>query len=185
MPDVTNSWMFHLTPVLMMIGIVVINHVVAHQRLEKRTDVEASRFRAALAAELRALLDLYETNLDFLARGSDFVLSARQLTPVYKGNLGRLTTALEEDIVGRVVGVYAQNEKIEAILCARAQPKNGSSYKITAADLDFEEVKGLYAAAARSAKAACQTLEVPQNSLRDRRDLADGYGAQRSISPVR
>src|SRR6516164_9553929 len=111
MPDVANSWMFHLTPVLMMVGIVVINHVVAHQRLEKRTDVDASRFRAALAAELRALLDLYETNLDLLARGSDFVLSARQLTPVYKGNLGRLANALEEDTVARVVAVFAQNEK--------------------------------------------------------------------------
>src|SRR3974390_2674492 len=107
MPDVTSSWMFHLTPVLMMIGIVVVNHVVAHQRMEKRTDVDASRFRAALAAELRALFDLYETNLDLLARGSDFVLSARQLPPVYKGNLGRLTTALEEDIVGRIVAVFA------------------------------------------------------------------------------
>jgi hypothetical protein len=185
MPDVANNWMFHLTPVLMMIGIVVVNHVVAHQRLEKRTDVEASRFRAALAAELRALLDLYETNLDLLARGSDFVLSARQLTPVYKGNLGRLTTALEEDIVGRIVSVYAQNEKIEAILCARAQPKNGSSYKIAATDLDSEEIKCLYAAAARSAEAACQALEVPKNALGERRSLANGYGAQRSISPVR
>jgi hypothetical protein len=183
MPDVANSWMFHLTPVLMMVGIVVINHVVAHQRLEKRTDVDASRFRAALAAELRALLDLYETNLDLLARGSDFVLSARQLTPVYKGNLGRLTTALEEDIVGRIVAVFAQNEKIEAILCAQAQPRNGSSYKIT--DIDTEEVKGLFAAAARNTEAACQALEVPQNALRERRGLANGYGAQRSISPVR
>ena len=58
-------------------------------------------------AELRALLDLYETNLDFLARGCDFVLSTRQLAPVYKDNLGRLTTVLEEDVVAHVVAVLA------------------------------------------------------------------------------
>jgi hypothetical protein len=30
-PDIANSWIFHPIPVFMMIGIVVVNHVVAHQ----------------------------------------------------------------------------------------------------------------------------------------------------------
>jgi hypothetical protein len=157
-----TNWIFQLTPVMMMMGIVLINHFVTHQRVEKRIEVESSRLRAALAAELRALLDLYDTNLDFLSRGCDFVLSARQLTPVYKGNLGRLTTMLEEDVVARLVAVLAQNEKIEAILCARTQPRNGSSYKITGGEIDSEEVKLLFAAAAREAEAACRALEVSQ-----------------------
>jgi hypothetical protein len=181
MPDVASNWMFHLMPVFMMMGVVLINHVVAHQRTEKRTDVEASRLRAALAAELRALLDLYETNLDFLARGCDFVLSARQLTPVYKGNLGRLTTMLEEN----VVAVFSQNEMIEAILCARAQPKNGSSYKIAAGDIDSEEVKILFASAARQTEAACQALEalLPE-PLGGQRRVASAHTGRPSISHV-
>jgi hypothetical protein len=151
--------MFDLIPVFMMMGVMLVNQAVIHQRTEWRNDIEASRFRAALAAEMRALLDLYETNLDFLARGLDVVLSARQIVPVYKGNLGRLTIVLKGDVVARMVAAFAQTEKMEAILCARDQPRNGSCYKL-AGDMDIEEFKALLMVAVRETQAACQALEA-------------------------
>lgn len=171
MPINLSDWFVHLTPVFMMMGAILINHTVTHQRTEKRTDLEASRFRAALAAEMRALLDLYDTNLDLLVRGCDFVLSARQLTPVYKGNLGRLTILLEGEEAARVVTAFARSEKIELILTARTQPKNNSSYKLVAGDLDAEELKILLTTTARSIQAACEALESSAGH-NDRQDSA-------------
>jgi AraC-like DNA-binding protein len=44
--------------------------------------------RIALAAELRALSDLYNRNLQLITQKADYILSARSSVVVYKGNLG-------------------------------------------------------------------------------------------------
>ena len=56
MPD-ANIWFFHLFPVLVMVGIAFTNNMFNFQRADRRTDLEASRLRAGLSAELRALLE--------------------------------------------------------------------------------------------------------------------------------
>jgi hypothetical protein len=61
-----NYWFAQFIPVALMISIIVINHLIAAQRADKRTESEASRLCCALAAELRALLDLYNINLQLI-----------------------------------------------------------------------------------------------------------------------
>ena len=60
MPDSVNHWVTPLIPVVLMLSIIIANHVVTGQRNDRKTAAEASRFSAALAAELRAMLDLYK-----------------------------------------------------------------------------------------------------------------------------
>jgi hypothetical protein len=167
MPDNTTSWIIHFIPVLMMVGVLAINQTFTHQRVERRNDLEASRFRVALRAEMHALLDVYTTNLDLLARNCDYVLSARSMLVVYKGNLGRLTMLLDLAVIGQVVTAFAQNEKIESVLAVRAHPGNRPNCRIVLADMDLGELRRMYQAAAQDVAAACRALEGRE--LRDAR----------------
>jgi hypothetical protein len=84
----TGSWIASFFPALLMLMIVAMNHLITNQRNDRRLADETLRFRAALATELRALLDLYEANLGLIARKADYILSSRSSVVVYKGNLG-------------------------------------------------------------------------------------------------
>jgi hypothetical protein len=159
MPD-ANIWFFHLFPVLVMVGIAFTNNMFNFQRADRRTDLEASRLRAGLSAELRALLDLHASNLRLVESNCDYLLSSRSLLAIYKGNLGRLTVLLDSHVIASVVASFAQNEKIESVLTARAQPKGGSSYKIVPGEMDFQELKQMYERAERSIIAALRALDA-------------------------
>src|SRR5271170_1004979 len=87
MPGSVSNWVTPLIPVVLMVTIVVTNHIVAGQRNDRKTAAEASRFSAALAAELRAMLDLYKMNLDLIEKKSGYLLSTRTMIAIYKGNL--------------------------------------------------------------------------------------------------
>jgi len=153
-------WFFHLIPVLMMVGIALTNNMFNCQRVDRRTDQEAARLRAALSAELRALLDLHAGNLRLLECNSGYLLSSRSLLAIYKANLCRVTVLLDSDVIAKVVESFAQNERIESHLTAHAQPKGGSSYKIVPGEMDVQELKQMYGHARRTIVAARQALDA-------------------------
>jgi hypothetical protein len=159
MPISVSHWIGPFVPVLLMLSIVITNHVVAGQRNEKRTTAESFRFSIALLAELRAILELYKMNLDLIERKAGYILSTRSSIVVYKGNLGRLTMLLDESTIEHVVAVFAQNERIEAIIAAHANLKCNLTYQITSADALFDEWGQMYQMASRSIASTCCLLE--------------------------
>ena len=62
---IEGHWV-NFVPVLMMLAILVANHALTHHRSGRREDVEGTRLKAALMAELKALRDLYQKNLKLL-----------------------------------------------------------------------------------------------------------------------
>jgi hypothetical protein len=148
-----------LVPVLLMLSIVVTNHVVTGSRTNKKTIEESARFSAALAAELRAVLELYGVNLALIERKADYMLSTRSSIVVYKGNLGRLTLLLDKIAIEPVVSVFAQNERIEAIVAAHSNFKCNLTYQFTPADEKFAEWKVMYEQASCRIAEACRILE--------------------------
>jgi hypothetical protein len=143
----------------MMLTIVVMNHVITGQRNDRKSAGEATKFRAALAAELRAMLDLYEMNLDLISKKADYLLSTRSSIVVYKGNLGRLTMLLEQPAIEHVVAVFAQNERIEAVVAARSNFKCNLTYQFAPADAHFDQWKRMYEEASQSIVRTCRLLE--------------------------
>ena len=148
-----------LTPVVLMISIIGMNHLIANQRADRKTETEASRLRCALAAELRALLDLYNKNLQLIEQKADYILSSRSSVVLYRANLGRLATLLEETAIQRVVSIFAQNERIEAVLSAHSNFKGGLTYQFPVADAKFDEWKSMFEQAASDSEVVCQMLE--------------------------
>lgn len=146
-------------PVVMMLGIVITNHLVTGQRTDKKTALESSRLSAAIVAELRALLELYRTNLDLIEQKANYILSSRSSVAIYKGNLGRLTTLLDETSIEHVVAVYAQNERVEAIIAAHSNLKCNLTYQLVPAEVKFDEWKKMYLEGYRSISFACRVLE--------------------------
>ncbi|HTQ82683.1 MAG TPA: hypothetical protein VMI47_05390, partial [Pseudolabrys sp.] len=72
---VADHLIAQFTPVFFMMGMIAINHVINNQRADRRTAAEALRLRAALAAELRALQDIYKRNLQLIEKKADHILS--------------------------------------------------------------------------------------------------------------
>ena len=159
MPGTFSNWVTPLVPVVLMLSIVVANHIVAGQRNDRKTAAEASRFSAALAAELHAMLSLYKMNLDLIEKQAGYLLSTRTMIAIYKGNLGRLTALLEKPAIAHVVEVFAQNERIELVVAAHSNLKCNLTYQFSAADIKFDEWKQMYEQASRSIGSACQILE--------------------------
>ena len=159
MPENVNHWVTPLIPVVLMVSIIIANHIVAGQRNDRKTAAEASRFSAALAAELRALLDLYRMNLDLIEQKANYLLSTRSSIAIYRGNLGRLTALLEKSAIEHVVGVFAQNERIEAVVAAHSNLKCNLTYQFSPADSKFDEWKQMYEQISLNIASACRVLE--------------------------
>lgn len=154
----THAWFVPLCYFSVMIGAVVINHVTTHLRTEKRFALEESRLRGALGAELRSLQSLFAGNLKLLGRDPNYILSGKSSALVYKGNLGRLTTLLERPIIEQVVAIYAQNERIEAMLTACAKPSGGLAYRVSPGD-NLQELKVMYEETLENIAVICEVLE--------------------------
>jgi hypothetical protein len=152
-------WIPQFTPVALMMSIIAINHLINNQRADKKTAAEASRLRSALAAELRAMLDLYKKNLQLIEKKADYILSTRSSVIVYRGSVGRFTVLLEDPLIEQIVGVFAQNERIEATIAARSNFKCGLTYQFAVADADFDEWKMMFTEAAANISFVCRTLE--------------------------
>ena len=160
MPNAFSHWIAPLSPVVLMLTIVIMNHVVIHQRNERKTASEALRFAAALAAEMRAMLDLYKMNFDLIEQKADYLLSTRSSIAIYRGNLGRLTALLERPAIERVVEVFAKNERIEAVVAAHSNLKCNLTYQFSSADSKFDEWKKMYEEVSQSVASACRLLEA-------------------------
>jgi hypothetical protein len=159
MPDVLMHVTATFLPALMMLSIVVMNHFVAGQRMDKKTADEAGRFVTALAAELRAMLELYRVNLGLIEQKADYLLSSRTSIVIYKGNLGRLTSLLEKTAIEPVVRVFAQNERIESVVAAHSNFKCNLTYQFPPNDDKFAAWKQMYEQASLIVDSACRVLE--------------------------
>ena len=148
----------HFIPVLLMLGMVALNHLIVHQRTERRYALEATRLSAALAAELRVLHDLYAKNLELLDAKAGYLMSTRSPVLIYKGNLGRLPSLFEAPIIEHLVGVFAQNERIEAVLAAHANSKGGLTYVLTA-NSKIDELRDMYLQTSREVEWTRHALE--------------------------
>lgn len=154
-----NHWFVQFTPVALMIGIIVMNHLITNQRADKKAENEASRLCCALAAELRAILDLYNINLQLIEQKANYILSSRSSVVLYRANLGRLASLLEATVVEQLVGVFAQNEQIEAILSAHTNLKGGLSYQFSTTDANFDEWKTMFEQSSRNIERVCGLLD--------------------------
>jgi hypothetical protein len=159
MPDVLMHLTATFLPAVLMLSIVITNHVVAGQRTDKRIADESARFVTALAAELRAMLELYQVNLGLIEQKADYLLSSRTSIVIYKGNLGRLTSLLDRAAIEPVVRVFAQNERIESVVAAHSNFKCNLTYQFPPNDDKFAEWKQMYECASLSVDSACRILE--------------------------
>jgi hypothetical protein len=147
------------TPVFLMMSIIAINHLINNQRADKRTATEAARLRSALAAELRAILDLYKKNLQLIEKKADHIMSTRSSVIVYRGSIARLTMLLDDGLIEQVVGVFAQNERIEASIAARSNFKCGLTYQFSLTDAAFDDWKTMFIDAAADVSFVCRALD--------------------------
>jgi hypothetical protein len=154
-----NYWFAQFTPAALMLSIIVINHFITTQRADKKAEREAYRLRCALAAELRELLDLYNTNLQLIEQKANYLLSSRSSVVLYRANLARLATLLEATVVEQLVAVFAQNERIEAILSAHTNLKGGLSYQFVTADANLAEWKGMFEQSSHNVERVCGLLQ--------------------------
>jgi len=153
-----NYWFAQFTPVALMVSIIVINHLITTQRADKRVEKEARRLRCALAAELRSILDLYNINLQLIEQKANYILSSRSHVVLYRANLARLATLLEATVVEQLVGVFAQNEQIEAMLSAHTTLKGGLSYQFSVENANFDEWRTMLAQSSRNIERVCGLL---------------------------
>jgi len=161
MPENLSHWIGPFVPVILMLAIVVMNHRIAGQRNDRKTAAEASRLCAALAAELRGMLELYQMNLDLIDRRANYLLSTRSSIVVYKGNVGRLTALLQDaQTIHHVVSVFARNERIEGVIAAAANLKCNMSYQFPPAEAKFDEWRVLYEQGLEELAATCRLLEA-------------------------
>src|SRR5215469_7773812 len=154
-----NYWLAQLTPAALMVSIIVINHLITTQRADKKAEKESCPLRCALAAELHALLDLYHINLQLIEQKTNYLLSSRSSVVLYRANLARLATLLEATLVEQLVGVFAQNEQIEAVLSAHTNFKGGLSYQFGTADAKFAEWKTMLEQSSRNIENVCRLLQ--------------------------
>jgi hypothetical protein len=104
----------HVAPFLTMGLIMVLNQLAVARRADRRERCDAIRLRAALRAELHALLGLYAENLRLVADHEGYMLSGRPLLAVYRANLGRLITLTEGEIA-TLVACSSALERLEAL----------------------------------------------------------------------
>jgi hypothetical protein len=140
---IEGHWV-NFVPVLMMLAILVANHALTHHRSGRREDLEGTRLKAALTAELKALRELYQKNLKLLESEASYLISTRSPMIIYKSNQGKLTTLIEAELLEKIVALYAKNEMIEEIVSANASPNGPLSFRLRPAS-DIEELKDLYA----------------------------------------
>ena len=155
------EWYFHLTPVVMMATILLINHTINGRRNRKRTALEGTRLATALAVELQSMLDGYVDNLSLLDREAPILLAARGLGGhVYRSNMARMVSLLDERLVGVVVAAYAHHERIEALLTACSQPNTHFMLRAGAGGAYHDQLRRRYATGCELAEAAISALAL-------------------------
>ncbi len=130
-----------MSPAFAIVGALVINHVLNRRYTEQRNAAEAVRLAAALAVELKTLRDIYNENLELLARDTGGLLSTRAATTVFRASIARLTMLMDEKAVAPVVTAFAHNERIEAALAVVAA-RRGKPDELPLEDMKQRYVRG-------------------------------------------
>ena len=115
-----------LTPVALMVSVIAMNHLIT---ISEQTKNFQSRLPGSDQRCLPSYVlcwRIYEKNLELIERKADYILSTRSSVVIYRGNLGRLTTLLDASVIEQIVGIFAQNERIEAVVAA-TQISNATS----------------------------------------------------------
>jgi hypothetical protein len=89
---------------------------------------------------------------------ANYILSSRSHVVLYRANLARLATLLEATVVEQLVGVFAQNEQIEAMLSAHTTLKGGLSYQFSVENANFDEWRTMLAQSSRNIERVCGLL---------------------------
>ncbi len=155
-----GDWLFHLTPVVMMATILLINHTINGRRNRRRAGLEASRMATAVGVELQSMLNHYSDNLSLLARDAPILLSARGGGQVYRTSLPRMVGLLDERLVAMVVAAYAHHERIEALLVACSQPNSGFTLRAGAGGAYHEQLRQRFVTGCEVVEAAISALAL-------------------------
>lgn len=151
----------HLVSVAVMATIILSVHRWTHQRHDRRALVDAERFQAALGAELVALREVYEDNLRLISDRAGYVLSARALLGVYRGNLGRLII-LPADQIARLVATNAAQERLEALLAVLCKSSANLAWRTPDDDTQLAEIRQATLRAFDAAGQALALLDAEQ-----------------------
>jgi hypothetical protein len=127
-----------------LMSVAIVNHWIIHQRQQKISAREASRFRVGLVSELRVLSDLYHLNLDLIEQEAGYLLSGRPSLVMCKGSINRFASLLDETVIGHVVAILARNELIDSILSARAQRHGNMSFRFPPRAGNLQDLKHYY-----------------------------------------
>jgi hypothetical protein len=151
-------WLIHLTPVVMMVTILTLNHRVNGRKSQRRSSLEASRLATALSVELQSMLSHYSENLTLLAQEAPILLSGRGIGQVYRSNSARLVTALDDRVIAAVVAAYAHHERAEAMLTACTQPNSHHTLRAGAGGAYHDRLRDTY-------RSGCETVEAALSAL--------------------
>jgi hypothetical protein len=128
----------HLMPLFAIATGVLISVIVNNRRTEARAAIDAGRLRAALQVELAMLQAVYEDNLRLLESGQEVLPSSRQMTTLYRANLGRIQL-LNEGEIPAIVAAYGYNEVVESYLGATCKPL-GQAYRVLAGEAPVDAI---------------------------------------------
>lgn len=169
-----TEWLLRLVPLVGMAMIVSINLTAGHWRTERRSTREAARLVIALRAELEALRDFYQDNLELLAQNATCLLSARGCSVIYRGNVSRLPLLLDEQVLAPLVAAFAFNERLEARLAVCSKRGGGPAQRIEPEASLLIDLTPKYVQGCEAIELALQALAVS----------CAGYGAGFGRGPV-
>ncbi len=133
------------------------NLYVGQRRAAANVARDASGLRAALAAELAHLGDLYKANIDALYAGADALVSCRMFSVIYRANLGRLHTLPAADLPA-IVAAYAMSERVEAMAAVHCKPHGANAFSMGKERPFAETLIAMYEKAAAASERALRAL---------------------------
>jgi len=142
---------------LVVIVTAAVNFYGAGRRAATASLRDATSLRAALAAELAHLSDLYKENIDAIYAGKDALASCRMFSVIYRGNLCRIHTLPAEDIPA-IVAAYALSERIESFAAAHCKAQGATAFSLGKERPFAEALVATYEKAAAAAERALRRL---------------------------
>jgi hypothetical protein len=153
-----DSLLFHMLPVLTMLGIMFANQLAAQRRLEKRSAKEDQGLRTILQMELAELLLVYDENLRRIAEPPSHLLSGRPFLTVSKGNLGRVAL-LDPATIATLISAIAFNERIESTIGAQARLVGNSVYRLESNAPSLDDIGAMLVLGRAKIRTALASLE--------------------------
>lgn len=153
-----DGLLFHMLPLLTMLGIMFANQLAAQRRLEKRSAKEGQGLRTILQMELAELLLVYDENLQRIAEPASHLLSGRPFLMVSKGNLGRVAL-LDPATIATLISAIAFNERVESTIAMQARPVGNSLYRLEASTSSLDDIRAMLVLGRAKIRTALASLE--------------------------